>query len=51
MNLSLALAFERSWNRTVRMLFRPFDLGKWCSIGFAAFLSEGLAKSWGGGTS
>jgi hypothetical protein len=27
------------------ILFRPFDLGKWCVIAFAAFLSG----SWGGG--
>src|SRR5688500_1143319 len=27
------------------ILFRPFDLGKWCVIGFAAFFSG----SWGGG--
>ena len=27
-----------------QVLFQPFDLGKWCVIGFAAFLS-----SFGGG--
>jgi hypothetical protein len=31
-----------------RMLFRPFDLGKWCVIGFCAWLA-GLGESGGSG--
>jgi hypothetical protein len=45
MNISYILPLQRSWARAVRMLFRPFEIGKWFVLGFAAFLSEYL--SWG----
>jgi hypothetical protein len=32
-------AFDSAWERMVIILFRPFDLGKWCVIGFSAFLA------------
>lgn len=32
-------AFNSAWERMVIILFRPFDLGKWCLIGFSAFLA------------
>jgi hypothetical protein len=32
-------AFNSAWERMVVILFRPFDLGKWCVIGFSAFLA------------
>jgi hypothetical protein len=36
-------AFDLAWERMMVMLFRPFDLGKWCAIGFSAFLAGLLA--------
>jgi hypothetical protein len=38
--------------RTKKILFRPFDLGKWCVLGFGAFLAnlgEGGAPNFGSG--
>ena len=32
-------AFNSAWERTQIILFRPFDFGKWCVIGFSAFLA------------
>ena len=32
-------AFELAWERMMIILFRPFDLGKWCVMGFCAFLA------------
>ena len=32
-------AFETAWERTLVLLFRPFDPGKWCVIGLSAFLA------------
>lgn len=32
--------FEAAFDLTKQILFRPFDLGKWCVIGFAAFLAN-----------
>lgn len=39
---------EAALSLTKLILFQPFDLGKWCVIGFAAFLSH-LAGGGGGG--
>jgi hypothetical protein len=36
-------AFETAWERMLVILFRPFDLGKWCVIGFSAFLAGLIA--------
>jgi hypothetical protein len=36
-------AFESAWERMVIILFRPFDFGKWCVIGFSAFLAGLIA--------
>ena len=44
--MSLLGPLEQGWDRMVQMLFRPFDLGRWLVIGFAAWLA-GLA---GGGS-
>jgi len=30
----------RAWNRMVLVLFTPFELGKWCTLGFCAFLAQ-----------
>lgn len=52
MNLSYVAPLQQSWSRMVRMLFRPFRIEFWLKLGFAAFLSEGLAHlSHGGGGS
>lgn len=32
-------SFNAAWERMVRILFQPFDLGKWFVIGFSAFLA------------
>lgn len=32
-------AFDSAWERMLVILFRPFDLGKWFTIGFSAFLA------------
>ncbi|MEO5721369.1 MAG: hypothetical protein ABIR71_07865 [Chthoniobacterales bacterium] len=32
--------FEAALEVTKRILFQPFELGKWCAIGFAAFLAS-----------
>jgi hypothetical protein len=32
--------FGEAWVLTKKILFQPFDLGKWCVIGFAAFLAS-----------
>lgn len=32
-------AFDSAWERTLVILFRPFNLGKWCAIGLSAFLA------------
>ena len=48
MNVSFGLPLQRSWDRMVRMLFRPFAIGKWFVLGFAAFLSEYLSHAAGG---
>jgi hypothetical protein len=41
-------AFDSAWERMMVILFRPFDLGKWCVIGFSAFLA-GLLSGGNGG--
>ncbi len=38
---------SRAWQRMLSVLFRPFDLGLWLTLGFTAFLSE-LLNSYGG---
>lgn len=40
MNLSYLAPLQRAWARMVRMLFRPFSLETWLTLGFAAFLAE-----------
>jgi hypothetical protein len=34
--------FGEAFELTKKILFRPFNLGKWCVIGFAAFLAGGV---------
>jgi hypothetical protein len=47
--LSLTRPLAEAWGWMVRMLFRPFDAGKWLVVGFAAWLA-GLASGGGGGS-
>lgn len=49
MNVSYTMPLQQSWSRMVRMLFRPFRLETWLTLGFAAFLSEYLSHAGGGG--
>ena len=37
--INFTRAFDSAWERMMIILFRPFDLGKWCVIGFSAFLA------------
>lgn len=46
-NISVVEPLEKAWNSMLDILFRPFDLGKWFTIAFCAFLAY-LAS--GGGT-
>ncbi len=48
MNIRYAEAVTRGWERMKDALFDPFDVGKWCVLGFAAFLAtlpEALNRS------
>ncbi len=48
MRISLVEPLSRGWNRMTRMLFQPFDPGKWLVLGFSAWLA-GLTSGGGGG--
>ncbi|MCE0524089.1 MAG: hypothetical protein LV480_14370 [Methylacidiphilales bacterium] len=37
--INFTRAFDSAWERMHVILFRPFDFGKWCAIGFSAFLA------------
>jgi hypothetical protein len=37
--INFTQAFESAWERMHIILFRPFDFGKWCTIGLSAFLA------------
>lgn len=39
MNISYSEPFSRGWNRMKKALFQPFDIAKWFTIGFTAFLA------------
>jgi len=49
-SLSVIDPIEPAFARTKRILFQPFDFGKWLRLGFCAFLM-GLAEGGGGGGS
>lgn len=38
--ISVLLPFNQAIDRVKRVLFQPFDLGKWCLIGFCAWLAQ-----------
>ena len=43
MNISYSDPLSRAWNRMKKALFQPFDIGKWFTIGFTAFLATLMA--------
>ena len=45
--ISVTVPVSQAYDRVKRMLFQPFDLGKWFVIGFCAWLA-GLGESGGG---
>jgi hypothetical protein len=49
MAVSYIAPLTRGWDRMTRILFTPFDLVRWLTIGFAAWLASLVdAGSWGG---
>jgi hypothetical protein len=49
MNIEYLEPLSRGWDRMKKALFKPFDLRKWCVVGFTAFLA-GLTEWHGGGS-
>ena len=49
MSISVIDAVSGAFERTRRMLFEPFDIGKWFVLGFCAWLAN-LGESGGGGS-
>jgi hypothetical protein len=43
-NVSVVIPVEQAIDRVKRLLFWPFDIGKWCAIGFCAWLA-GLGQA------
>lgn len=39
MNISYSNPLSRGWDRMKKALFQPFDIGKWFTVGFTAFLA------------
>ncbi len=39
MNISYSDPLSQAWNRMKKALFQPFDIGKWFTVGFTAFLA------------
>jgi hypothetical protein len=48
MRVEYSAPLSKGWSRMKKALFQPFDLGKWFTIGFTAFLA-GLADFHGNG--
>ena len=44
------MSLQKAWDKMVQVLFRPFDLGKWMVIGFAAFLANCGRNNGGSGS-
>ncbi|HNX95398.1 MAG TPA: hypothetical protein PKL14_09575 [Holophaga sp.] len=49
--ISIGEAFSSAIARTKRILFQPFDAGKWFTLGFCAFLANLCSGGGGGGGS
>ena len=39
MQISFVEPLSRAWERMRRMLFSPFELGRWLVLGFSAWLA------------
>ena len=50
MRISYSRPLGQAWAHMTGLLFRPFDLGRWCVLGFTAFLA-GLVGGDGAGSS
>lgn len=48
MQISISEPLSRAWERMRRMLFSPFDLGRWLVLGFSAWLAGLAGGGWGG---
>ena len=48
MQISVSEPLSRAWERMRRMLFSPFDLGRWLVLGFSAWLAGLAGGGWGG---
>ena len=51
MNIQYAEPLSAAWKRMKKALFQPFDLAKWFTVGFTAFLAGLLDGGSGGGNS
>ncbi len=53
--VSVTVPINQAIERVKLLLFRPFDLGKWCTIGFCAWLAylgqNGVSANFNGGSS
>ena len=52
MNISYSNPLSSGWDRMKKALFQPFDIGKWFTVGFTAFLAalvDGSGPGGGGG--
>jgi hypothetical protein len=49
MDVSYTIPLKRAWARARHILFQPFRLDVWATLGFSAFLSEYLGGDMGGG--
>ncbi|MEZ5082559.1 MAG: hypothetical protein R2750_03800 [Bacteroidales bacterium] len=49
MNIDYIEPLSRGWARMKKALFQPFDLAKWFTVGFTAFLAALMDGGGGGG--
>ena len=49
MSILYSEPLSRGWNRMKKALFQPFDLAKWFTVGFTAFLASLIDGHGGGG--
>jgi hypothetical protein len=42
--ISVRAAIEPAYERVKRVLFQPFNLGKWCTVNFCAWLAGGGSR-------
>ena len=47
--MDVANGLQPAWENMVRVLFRPFSLVKWLSLGFISFIAYGIGSNGGGG--